>query len=691
MPYYYIENFESGLDTRKSVFTAPAGSLRKLVNGHITRGKEIERRKLFANFADLPAGTFGLHSLQGRVIVFGSGAEPAGLPPQVQYQRLQAAGGGDMTKLHTAVNFDGLIYAIAEYDTGAIHHFYDGTLVSDWDDLAGDTLGSELSVNRELARRVSAGEGFRVDTQGASTLYTGEPGVSFSMSVTSNMTYSLIQSAVAAQAEVLATGSFDITGGGPGQTFNTIGAVTVDGADLLGSPVDFVTDNATTAQVVADRVNSYVTAYSASASGATVTIEAPLGTGADANGRDLEVDTNGDVTVGSVQDFSGGADPVPAVPQISKTTVDSYTKTDAYTVTVDSTDYTILGFASAVAKTAVALKGKLYAPTLQFVYFSGYTDNGTLFVPDPTVWIDDGGTTTDFTGFINLADQHETQGDAIGVAVYQDKLAAFTEDSVQLWSVDDDQDLNALYQVLSNIGCSAPGSIVEYGDVDIFFLSESGLRSLRARDSSNLASTNDVGASIDADLGEYRASISGQEVADARAILEPRDSRYLLAIGSRVYVFSNFPGSQVSAWSTYEVDEADDPIEGWVSAKGRLYARSGDEVLLYGGASGEEYSAEYTTEVETPFMDSENPAGLKQAEGMDAGVIGTWGVYLRTEPTNPDEEEQLAVLSGATYGSHQRIGAAGTSTHFGLRLMCDDAGPALLANLIFHYRDIRAD
>src|SRR5690554_4728353 len=92
MPYLLIENFEQGLDTRKTVFTAPPGSLRRLVNGHITRGKEIEKRKAFATYASLPADTFGLHSTRGELFVFGSNAAPA-MPPTVQYQQLVPTGG----------------------------------------------------------------------------------------------------------------------------------------------------------------------------------------------------------------------------------------------------------------------------------------------------------------------------------------------------------------------------------------------------------------------------------------------------------------------------------------------------------------------------------------------------------------------------------------------------------------------
>lgn len=131
MPYLFIENFEAGLDTRKSAFTAPPGSARVLRDAHITRGKEVEQRRAFATYAALPAGTFGLHAVQDQLFTFGSAAEPAELPVTVQYQRLEAVSGGNMTDVLCVENFAGKIYAIAEFDTGAVHHFYDGVVVDD--------------------------------------------------------------------------------------------------------------------------------------------------------------------------------------------------------------------------------------------------------------------------------------------------------------------------------------------------------------------------------------------------------------------------------------------------------------------------------------------------------------------------------------------------------------------------------
>lgn len=684
MPYLHIENFEAGLDTRKTRYTAPPGTLRVLKNAHINRGKEIERRKAFAEIGTLPADTFGLHGVQDQLWTFGSVTTPATLPATVEYQQLVDPNGGNMTALLAAENFAGKIYAVAEFDNGYIQHFYDGAVVTDWNAVAQSVA---------TARTVASALGARLDTDGTADvvvvgdtiILTGDPGTAFSVTTANTeLTITETQAAVAAQPEVRATASFDITSGTAGQTFNTVDRVEIDGLDLMGDPVNHTGDNATTAQAVADRINSYTTEYEASASGATVTVTAPPGLGAAANGRVLSVDVSGDVTVGNLSDMSGGQDPVDPVPQISEISVDTFGVAVTYTVTLEGTDYKIVGESSGMATTVRAVKQKMYAVVGSLLYFSGFSGvNGDA---DPTQW--SGGDTNETgEGFINLSTQYSGSEELTGLGVYQGRVAVFSRRAVQIWSVDPDPAQNILYQTLLNVGAIAPHSIIEYGDLDIFFLSETGIRSMRARDSSNLASADDVGVAIDAELADYVTGLSRDKVVGAKAVVEPADGRYLLAIGSRVYVFSNFPGSRISAWSTYDLGAE---VADWAVAGSRLYARVGDSLRLYGGYSGQEYDTD-ETEVILPFLDASNPAGYKQIQGLDAGTDGTWKVEMASEPDQPDEYEEIAVITGSTYGSSQRVGMVGKSTHVSLRFTTSEAERAAIGNAIIHYRDLKAD
>ena len=63
--YLVIENFNAGMDTRRTALTSKTGTLQLLSNAHITRGGEIEKRKAFSPFAQLPANTYGMQAASG--------------------------------------------------------------------------------------------------------------------------------------------------------------------------------------------------------------------------------------------------------------------------------------------------------------------------------------------------------------------------------------------------------------------------------------------------------------------------------------------------------------------------------------------------------------------------------------------------------------------------------------------------
>lgn len=683
MAFLYIENFEAGLDTRRAAFTAPPGSLRRLHNAHITRGREVERRKAFASVAELPAGTFGLTGARGDLYVFGSGAEPTGMPALVRYQQLAAPGSPDMVRLWDTEVFGGLLYTVAEFDDGTLHHFYDGNVVSDWATLAGD-IASKETVAAALDFRLENSNFVTAFASGDRIVLTGEPGQTVSVTVSEpELTVTETQTAVAEQGEVRAEGSFEVLEGSPGQTFNTITAVRVDGVDLIGSAIDYELDNATTAQAVADRINAFTSGYQASASGAVVTVIAPPGFGASLNGVELTVATNGDVDVGNLQNLQNGADPVDPVPQITEVTVATFSAATLYEITVESEIYRIEGVSSAIPTTVRAVKQKMYAAVGPLLYFSGFA--GDPPQPDPTKWInDDTAPVVIGAGFIDTSTQFSSSENLTGLGVYQNRLVAFGRNATQIWSVDPDPAQNAIYQVLINVGVAAPNSIQEYGDLDIFFLSDSGVRSMRARDSSNLASANDVGVSIDAELTDYMASLPRAQVFNASAVVEPNNNRYLLAVGERIYVFSNFPGSRVAAWSTYDLGAL---VLAWSVVQGRLYVRTGNSVRLYGGLTGDEYD-DSECEVILPFLDAGSPAGRKRVQALDVGASGTWQIDLALEPNFEGEWETTQATTETTYGSFQRLPLNGRSTHFALRFTSDKPAPALIGNAVIEFTDV---
>src|SRR3546814_6273908 len=100
-------------------------------------------------------------------------------------------------------------------------------------------------------------------------------------------------------------------------------------------------------------------------------------------------------------------------------------------------------------------------------------------VDNPTQWGSGVG-----SGLLNVSTQSGGSDQLTALGIYQNNLAIFARRAIQIEYVDPDPALNQQLQVLNNIGTVAPHSVVSFGDSDVFFLSESGIRSLRARDSS---------------------------------------------------------------------------------------------------------------------------------------------------------------------------------------------------------------
>ena len=267
----------------------------------------------------------------------------------------------------------------------------------------------------------------------------------------------------------------------------------------------------------------------------------------------------------------------------------------------------------------------------------------------------------------------------VAIAPYFDNLAVFGNDVIQIWNVDEDPDAYSRSQILNNTGTISGRSVVEIGDSDVFYLSRSGIRSLKARDSSNSAYIGDIGNPIDTIIIDALAE-DIQVARKATGIVDPRDGRYLLAIGEKVYVFSYFPSSKISAWSVYEPGFT---IDHWAFDGTELLCRSGNKIYSLGGEFNNEYDSSTVT-VQLPFLDAGKPATNKMWTGFDAVCSSDWDISIGTDPTDITQYEAAATINKATYGMG-RVSLSSTSTHLALRMVNSRAGAATLGNCAVHY------
>ena len=185
---------------------------------------------------------------------------------------------------------------------------------------------------------------------------------------------------------------------------------------------------------------------------------------------------------------------------------------------------------------AVTLANRIYlALGAQF----NFCDNN-----DPTEWYQQGAG----AGYVDVLSQYGSQDQIYGFASYQGMLAAFLGNSIQIWSIEADPTNFFLKQALNNIGTKYPFSVQAVGDWDVFFLADSGVRSLRVRDSSLNAITTDVGSPIDSIL---QAVLQAGNAGTPVSIVESTVNRYWMYMNGVIYVLSFFRTEEIMAWSTY--------------------------------------------------------------------------------------------------------------------------------------------
>lgn len=373
----------------------------------------------------------------------------------------------------------------------------------------------------------------------------------------------------------------------------------------------------------------------------------------------------------TARSLSGGVGGnVGAAKVVGVTVAGTFEPGDRFNIFVKDYNYGFVAKPAGVVRSVFTFKKKVYAAADTLLEFSG--------VNTPQDWDQDNAVGA---GFINMSNEFYGAESLEAVANYGQYLAIFARNTTQIWYVDPDPTGNRQQQVLANIGCVSPRSVVTIGDIDVFFLSDTGVRSLRARDSSNAAFVSDIGTPIDplviADLRE----LTDDEKRDSCAAIEPEDGRYTLALGSKLYVFSYFAGAKISAWSNYLPPS---PVTDIAIFQGRLWVRcENDKLYLYGGADNKTYD-ETQVDVILPFLDGRSPATGKEFSGIDLGIEGEWIVDACFDPANPDFYERICQIDQPTFAM-ARIPMTAHSTHFKLRLRSVGAGYARLSNIAVHY------
>ncbi|GKT32076.1 hypothetical protein ADUPG1_006327 [Aduncisulcus paluster] len=329
-----------------------------------------------------------------------------------------------------------------------------------------------------------------------------------------------------------------------------------------------------------------------------------------------------------------------------------------------------------------AHKRKIYAVDGVNLRFSG--------ISTPTDWTNGTG-----AGVIDASTEDATSTDLVGLEQYYSYLAVMARTFIQIWGIDPDPAQNTQLQTLNNIGLVAPNAAASYGNGDVLFLSDTGIRSIRARDASNAAVLNDIGSPVDAYIQAKRATLTPDEAQKIKALVDPLTGHFWMIWGHEAFVLSLYPNAKVTAWSIFDFST---DVEEIVNANSRLAIRRGDELFVYGsvaptgspfdpntpiGTSAALYD-NTSVEIETPFLDAQRPATKKRWTGLDLTCQGNWEVYVNPDPTVPGTWVKVATVTRDTW-NEGRIPLDFTSTHLAVRLVSQGTGIAKLATMALHF------
>lgn len=288
-------------------------------------------------------------------------------------------------------------------------------------------------------------------------------------------------------------------------------------------------------------------------------------------------------------------------------------------------------------------------------------------------------------GFVTMSNQTQTSEDLIAMVPFQGKIAFMSRQTTQVWNVNADPASWQIGQVLENVGTVAKLSVKAKGDLDVLFLADNGIRSLRAMAATLNAFVDDVGSPIDT-LIQAAIIAHPTEAANACGIVEPSASRYWLFLYDTIYVLSYFPSSKVIAWSTYRPKDSNGATfvpEKFVVRNGRVYCRAGNKVYLYGGSTNQVYDATVAT-VELPWLNLKNPATMKDAKAINAAFSGAWKITLGMDPVSGILEPTLWEGTSYTFDKGM-VPVVTRGTHFKAKFETQGATAAVFSALTFHY------
>jgi hypothetical protein len=297
-------------------------------------------------------------------------------------------------------------------------------------------------------------------------------------------------------------------------------------------------------------------------------------------------------------------------------------------------------------------------------------------------------TTPDGGGYIDHTMMSEGMPILVSLADYGGDLAVFADRHIFIWRMDPLPEKNYKRQVLHRTGTIAPHSVVSFGQSEVMYLDLSGIRSLRQREAQDAGYASDLGNNIDELVtAKIKTTSVTQQQHNFYSDVEPTSGRLWMGLYDVIYVLSYFPGNRIAAWTWY--DATSFPIDMLNATDEHVYWRSGNNVIVYGGETGDQYDATEAI-AQAPYIDAGKPATFKGWTGIDAAIFGTWQIRASFDPTQPTAFDLLANVVKSTY-AQEKIAVNGKSPAISLELRTTFPGPARIGNATVHYEENFSD
>lgn len=266
------------------------------------------------------------------------------------------------------------------------------------------------------------------------------------------------------------------------------------------------------------------------------------------------------------------------------------------------------------------------------------------------------------------------------LGVFSNKsLAVFFSDNSQLWAVDPDPAQIVLTSNIEGVGTiyhRATGPV----SIDLFFLAQTGFRSMAFTQITQNVQDNDVGTPIDKLV---RAAFS--TIDDPISIYYPKLGQFLCFQGSVAWPYSFSRSSKLSAWSTFTYPVTFDDV---TVLNQELYVRSGDVVYKVTDAVFKDGDTSVPlVDVQMFYQDAKKPGVLKQFTGMDVIGEGQWTISHLISADNQTLESQAYEYPAITEpGALYPVELLSTRIAPHLRHQRDEA--AELSQLILYYESL---